>query len=206
METNHSKEAESGGVGGSGGGGGGEILDCGNLDLLASVTQNFDQVVDCETSVASCEKWSSFSPPSSLRPVETYGPPDLSSTEPVVTSKEQHTAKRKGGGGGGAGGRVRKRKSNSSSNSVQKQVTGSSAVSSGSGTGPGSSVVATVSSNRLVRYIAGFPFFFPLSLLSPCSTVSQCGPPLSLQELLERQWEQTAQFILDQAGRQNNGK
>ena len=170
METNHSKEAESGGVGGSGGGGGGgggggEILDCGNLDLLASVTQNFDQVVDCETSVASCEKRSSFSPPSSLRPVETYGPPDLSSTEPVVTSKEQHTAKRKGGG---AGGRVRKRKSNSSSNSVQKQVTGSSAVSSGSGTGPGSSVVATVSSNRLVGFIAGFPFFL-LSLLFPFS-------------------------------------
>ncbi|CAI8040899.1 Protein AF-10 [Geodia barretti] len=30
------------------------------------------------------------------------------------------------------------------------------------------------------------------------------GPPLSLQELLETQWQQTAQFILDQAGRQNN--
>ena len=32
------------------------------------------------------------------------------------------------------------------------------------------------------------------------------GPPLSLQELLETQWQQTAQFILDQAGRQNNGQ
>lgn len=35
---------------------------------------------------------------------------------------------------------------------------------------------------------------------------SQLNPPTSLQELLERQWEQTAQFILDQAGKQNNGK
>ena len=34
---------------------------------------------------------------------------------------------------------------------------------------------------------------------------SQAPPPRSLQELLERQWEQTAQFILDQAGKQNNG-
>ena len=33
----------------------------------------------------------------------------------------------------------------------------------------------------------------------------QAPPPRSLQELLERQWEQTAQFILDQAGKQNNG-
>ena len=32
------------------------------------------------------------------------------------------------------------------------------------------------------------------------------GPPLSLQDLLERQWQQTAQYILDQAGRQNNGE
>ena len=32
------------------------------------------------------------------------------------------------------------------------------------------------------------------------------GPPMSLQELLERQWEQTAQFIIHQAGQQNNGK
>jgi len=31
-------------------------------------------------------------------------------------------------------------------------------------------------------------------------------PPRSLHELLERQWEQTAQFILDQAGSQNNGE
>ena len=43
-------------------------------------------------------------------------------------------------------------------------------------------------------------------LLTVFSNSSQLGPPLSLQELLERQWEQTAQFILDQAGRQNNGK
>lgn len=34
----------------------------------------------------------------------------------------------------------------------------------------------------------------------------QAPPPRSLQELLERQWEQTAQFILDQAGKQNNGE
>ena len=31
-------------------------------------------------------------------------------------------------------------------------------------------------------------------------------PLHSLQNLLERQWEQTAQFILDQAGKQNNGE
>lgn len=39
--------------------------------------------------------------------------------------------------------------------------------------------------------------------------VSACrllGPPMSLQELLERQWEQTAQFIIHQAGQQNNGR
>lgn len=30
------------------------------------------------------------------------------------------------------------------------------------------------------------------------------GPPMSLQELLERQWEQAAQFIIHQAGQQNN--
>ena len=33
----------------------------------------------------------------------------------------------------------------------------------------------------------------------------QAPPPRSLQDLLERQWEQTAHFILDQAGKQNNG-
>lgn len=36
----------------------------------------------------------------------------------------------------------------------------------------------------------------------------QAPPPRSLQALLERQWEQTAQFILDQAqaGKQNSGE
>ena len=43
-------------------------------------------------------------------------------------------------------------------------------------------------------------------ILFYCSPRSQAPPPRSLQELLERQWEQTAQFILDQAGKQNNGK
>ena len=41
--------------------------------------------------------------------------------------------------------------------------------------------------------------------LSVCRVVVQ-PPPKSLEELLERQWEQTAQFILDQAGSKNNGK
>ena len=39
-----------------------------------------------------------------------------------------------------------------------------------------------------------------------CSgSVGSNVPPKSLQELLEKQWEQTAQFIIDQAGRRNNG-
>ena len=41
--------------------------------------------------------------------------------------------------------------------------------------------------------------------LCVCRVVVQ-PPPKSLEELLERQWEQTAQFILDQAGSKNNGK
>ena len=44
----------------------------------------------------------------------------------------------------------------------------------------------------------------PISVhLSPSRVL---GPPMSLQELLERQWEQTAQFIIHQAGQQNNGR
>ncbi|XP_019851070.1 PREDICTED: protein AF-10-like [Amphimedon queenslandica] len=158
-----------------------EMLDCGNLDLLASVTQNFDQVVDCETSLPSHEKLESFSPPSS-RPVETYGPPDLSIGEPILTVKEQNPSKRKGGGGGGGGGRKRKSTTNSGTSQKQSAVS-SSTIASSSNLQPSSSAVANISSN---------------------STAIQSGPPLSLQELLERQWEQTAQFILDQAGRQNN--
>lgn len=32
------------------------------------------------------------------------------------------------------------------------------------------------------------------------------APPTSLMELLQRQWEQTAQFVMDQSSRQSNGK
>lgn len=46
--------------------------------------------------------------------------------------------------------------------------------------------------------------FSPFSPIPPRTALG--APPRSLHELLERQWEQTAQFILDQAGRQNNGK
>ena len=136
METNVNKDnAESGE-------GAGEMLDCGNLDLLASVTQNFDQVVDCETSLASHEKLESFSPPSS-RPVETYGPPDISVVEPILTAKEQNPVKRKGGGGGG-----RKRKSTSNSGTAQKQSTVSSTISSSSNPQPSPAAVANINSNR----------------------------------------------------------
>ena len=138
METNVNKDnAESGE-------GAGEMLDCGNLDLLASVTQNFDQVVDCETSLASHEKLESFSPPSS-RPVEMYGPPDISVVEPILTAKEQNPVKRKGGGGGGGG---RKRKSTSNSGTAQKQSTVSSTISSSSNPQPSPAAVANINSNR----------------------------------------------------------
>ncbi|XP_064402435.1 uncharacterized protein LOC135348176 isoform X2 [Halichondria panicea] len=39
---------------------------------------------------------------------------------------------------------------------------------------------------------------------SLASRSAGAAPPRSLQELLERQWEQTAQFILDKVGKQNN--
>ena len=52
-------------------------------------------------------------------------------------------------------------------------------------------------------------YIYP-ELLSPCCLAhlprSQTAPPRSLQDLLERQWEQTAQFILDKVGKQNNGE
>ena len=49
----------------------------------------------------------------------------------------------------------------------------------------------------MLHHCLGFP---------PYLRTQPLAPPRSLQELLERQWEQTAKFILDQAGKQNNGE
>lgn len=57
-----------------------------------------------------------------------------------------------------------------------------------------------------------FPLIFPSELKTSYNVHTFFSrapvgfPPRSLHELLERQWEQTAQFILDQAGSQNNGE
>ena len=75
---------------------------------------------------------------------------------------------------------------------------------------PGSST----SSDNSNRYMTLYHQYYCVHILQcvigiytcDCLLRSQAPPPRSLQELLERQWEQTAQFILDQAGKQNNGK
>lgn len=92
-----------------------EIMDCGNLDLLASVTENVDQV---DRVGIGQEQIGTLSPVSIVPPVDISCTTStcLDVTEvPEAVVKEQ--TKRKGGGGGGG---ARKRKSTSSSSATQR--------------------------------------------------------------------------------------
>jgi hypothetical protein len=139
-------------------------MDCGNLDLLASVTENFDQV----------DRFNASSHDNSLSPSHALMFPSnafVNNSSVIATTTSSNvraTATRPSNKDNS------KRSKNKEKENGRKQKSSSS------------------SSNQ--------------KLTNNSIVAASPGPPLSLHELLERQWEQTAQFILDQAGRQNNGE
>ena len=88
----------------------------------------------------------------------------------------------------------------------------SSTAHTGAAAGPPATVTAASAAAAVARlviaYSSHYTMVYNMSPPLPTAVVVVLGPislPRASQELLEKQWEQTAQFIIDQAGRRNNG-